>query len=120
MASYLIFLLIGLSAGVVSGIFGIGGAVLVIPLLVILCNFDQHLAQGTSLILMLPPIGLLAAMEYYRKGFVDIKAAAFICAAFVIGGYLGAKVAVNISGLTLRRVFACFLMFVAARMLAAK
>jgi uncharacterized protein len=112
----IIFIFIGLFAGAVSGIFGIGGAVLVIPSLIFFCGFEQHMAQGTSLALMLPPIGILAVIEYHNKGFVDFRAAVVICIAFLLGSYFGAKYAVDFSAPVLRKSFAGFLMVIAARM----
>jgi len=111
------YLLVGLFAGTASGLLGIGGAILIIPLLVHVFGFDQKLAQGTTLMLMVPPIGLMAAIEYYRKGFVDLKAAAIIAAFFFVGGFLGAKLAVKLDPQILRRIFAVFLMIVSIRML---
>ena len=116
MSNTFIYLLIGLSGGISSGLLGIGGAVIMIPALIFFCGFSQQSAQGTSLALMLPPIGLLAAMEYYSKGHVDIKAAVFICLAFFIGGYLGAKGAESIPTHILRKGFACFLVMIAVKM----
>jgi uncharacterized membrane protein YfcA len=120
MLQIIIYLSIGLLAGVASGLFGIGGAVIMIPALVIFCGFEQHLAQGTSLMLMLPPIGILAAIEYYKRGYVDIKAAAFICIAFLIGALIGAKGAIHVPTEMLKKLFACFLMFIAVRMFMGK
>ena len=111
-----IYLIIGLVAGIASGLWGIGGAVIMIPALVLICGFSQHTAQGTSLMLMLPPIGLLAVMEYYKKGYVDIKAAVFICLAFFIGGYIGSKGAINLHAPYLRKLFACLLMYIGVKM----
>lgn len=116
MLTILFYVLIGITAGAISGLLGIGGAILIIPALIILCGFDQHLAQGTSLALMLPPIGLLAAMEYYRKGCLNVKAAIFICLAFFIGGYLGAKVAVSVPSNILRKAFSGLLVLIAIQM----
>lgn len=113
---FLGYLLIGLFAGTASGLLGIGGAILIIPLLVHGFGFDQKLAQGTTLMLMVPPIGLMAALEYYRKGFVDMKAAAVIAVFFFIGGFVGAKLAIKIDPQILRKIFAVFLMIVSIRM----
>ncbi len=116
----IIYLAIGLVAGVASGLLGIGGAVIMIPALIYICGFSQHTAQGTSLMLMLPPIGLLAAMEYYKRGYGDIKAAVFICIAFFIGGYIGSKGAINLHAPTLRKLFAGLLMYISIRMFITK
>ena len=120
MNNILIYLGIGLIAGGASGILGIGGATVIIPALILVCGFSQHLAQGTSLALMLPPIGLLAALEYYKRGFLDVRAAIFISLAFLIGGYFGAKIAVNVPTDILRKIFACFLGVIAVRMFFAR
>lgn len=100
-----LFALLGLFAGTLSGVIGIGGGVIIVPALIFLFGFSQHQAQGTTLALLVPPIGLLAALTYFKSGFVDIKAAAIICAGFFIGGLIGAKCAVNLSEGILQRVF---------------
>lgn len=114
------FIGVGLAAGVLSGLIGIGGGIVVIPALVFLFGFDQHRAAGTTLALMVPPIGILAVIEYYRKGFVDIPAAAWICAGFVFGGLVGGRIATSISGAALQRAFGIFLLYVAAKLIFAK
>jgi hypothetical protein len=111
---------IGLIAGTLSGILGIGGAVVIIPALIYILKFSQHLAQGTTLALMVPPIGLLAALTYYRAGYVDLKTAGLICAGFFIGGLLGAKIAVEVPDVILRRLFGLYLLIVSLRMLLGK
>lgn len=120
MNQVIIYLATGLIAGIVSGLFGIGGATIIVPALVLVCGFEQHMAQGTSLALMLPPIGILAAMEYYKSGYLDIKAAVFICIAFLIGGFFGAKFSTNISTQVLKKAFAVFLGIVAVKMFFSK
>jgi hypothetical protein len=116
MSQIIIYLFIGSLAGIISGLFGVGGAIIMIPALIYICGFSQQTAQGTSLMLMLPPIGLLAVIEYYKRGHVNIKAAVFICIAFFISAYFGAKGAVHLPTQTLRKLFACFLMYVSVRM----
>ena len=115
--SILIVLFIGLVAGVLSGMLGIGGAVIIIPVLVFGLGFSQQTAQGTTLFMMVLPVGGLAAWQYYKNGFVDIRVALILAVAFFIGGYLGATVAVQIPQLLVKRIFAVFLMFIALRML---
>jgi len=115
--TYLIAVLIGSIAGLASGFMGIGGGVVIIPALVFMLGFDQHMAQGTSLAAMIPPIGLLAAYVYYRSGHVNVPVAALIAAGFIIGGMLGAKVVVNIDAATLRKVFGVVLLLLALRMI---
>lgn len=92
MVTYIIAIAIGVLAGVASGFMGIGGGVVIIPALAFILGFDQHLAQGTSLAAMVPPIGILAAYVYYKSGHVNIPVAALIAAGFIVGGMVGAKV----------------------------
>jgi uncharacterized membrane protein YfcA len=115
-----ILVLIGLIAGVFSGLIGIGGALIIIPALIFILHMDQYSAQGTSLAIMLPPIGLLAAYNYYKAGALNLQYAMIIAAAFLIGGYLGSKMALSIPVDTLRKVFAIVLIFIALRMLWSK
>lgn len=117
----IIFLiLLGLVAGVFSGLIGVGGGVIIVPALVFMLGFSEHAAQGTTLALLVPPIGLLAAWTYYQQGYVDIKAAGLICLGFVVGGYLGAKFADHLSNLALERVFGVVMLGIAIRMILAK
>lgn len=115
-----LLLIIGVVAGVLSGIVGIGGGVIVIPALVFLLNFSQQSAQGTTLALMVPPIGLLAAWSYYKEGFVDIRAAAIICVGFILGSYFGAKWAIGISQDSLKKIFSIILALIAIKMFFSK
>lgn len=116
----LILILIGLIAGVFSGIVGLGGGLLIIPALIFILGLTQKEAQGTSLAVMLPPIGLLAAINYYRAGAVNLKFALVIAAAFLIGGYFGSHFAIRLPDALLRRVFAAALLAVGIRMLLMK
>lgn len=109
--------LIGLVAGVVSGLFGVGGAIVIIPGLVLVAKLPQHTANGTSLAALLLPVGLLGAWEYYRRGQVNVAYAAIIAAGLFLGALLGAKLAGTLSDATLRRAFGVFLMLVALRLL---
>ena len=120
MVNILLYLLLGLGAGTLGGLLGIGGAVIIIPVLVFLFGLSQHQAQGTTLALMVPPIGLLAAWTYYKHGFVDIKIALFICIGFFLGGLLGANIATGLSELILKRIFGVVLLLVALRMIFSK
>ncbi|RAP32284.1 permease [Candidatus Marinamargulisbacteria bacterium SCGC AG-414-C22] len=95
----------GLITGIFSGLVGVGGGIVMIPLMTMLFGFSQHLAQGTSLAVMLPPIGILAVYTYYKQGFVDIPMTLFIICGFIIGGWLGAKWAVLIPAPLLKRFF---------------
>jgi hypothetical protein len=115
-----LYILLGVVAGILSGLIGIGGAIIIIPALVLLFGLSQHSAQGTTLALMVPPIGLLAALAYYKQGFVDLKIAAFICIGFFIGGLLGAKLAIGIPGVILKKIFGVVLLAVSVKMILGK
>jgi hypothetical protein len=117
MSTILILILIGLVAGVFSGLIGLGGAVIMIPALIFFLGMSQYSAQGTSLAVMLPPIGILAAYNYWKAGEANLKYAMIIAAAFIIGGYIGSKFALNIPVITLRRIFAIALILIAVNML---
>jgi uncharacterized membrane protein YfcA len=114
---FLLFILIGLFAGTISGLLGIGGATIIIPALIYFFGFSQHEAQGTTLLLMVPPIGILAAWTYYKKGYANVPVAIFICLGFIIGAFFGAKVAVSIPEKLLRKLFALFLFIISIHML---
>src|SRR5947209_1220522 len=102
----ILLLIIGLAAGLLSGLIGIGGGVIIVPALVYLLGFSQHQAQGTSLGLLLPPVGVLAVMNYYKKGYLDIKVIAIMCIAFILGSYLGSKMSLSMSEERLKKFFA--------------
>ncbi|MDH4328534.1 MAG: sulfite exporter TauE/SafE family protein [Nitrospira sp.] len=110
--SVLLFVGIGLTTGVVSGLFGIGGGLLLIPALMYLAGYTQHQATGISLAVLLPPVGLGAVLEYYRHGHVDLKVALVIAVALLVGGWFGAVLANYLSGPYLRLAFACFVVCV--------
>lgn len=109
-------LLVGLVVGLVSGVIGIGGGILLVPALVWLLGMEQHKAQGTSIGALLAPVGILAFLEYYRKGNADIRVAALLAVGFFVGGYFGAVGAQHIPEVWLRRVFALTLIAIGSRM----
>lgn len=111
------FWLLGLAVGTISGLIGIGGGVFITPALVFLFGFSQYSAQGTTLALLVPPIGLLGAWSYYQQGYVDLKVAALICLGFFLGGLLGAKVAVCLPEVLLKRLFGALLIATGIRMI---
>jgi uncharacterized membrane protein YfcA len=115
-----LFLLLGLVTGIFSGLIGIGGAIIIIPSLVLLFGLTQHTAQGTTLALMVPPIGLLAAWTYYKAGFVDLKIAGLICLGFFVGGFIGAKFATEIPEELLRKIFGAVLLLASLKMIFTK
>lgn len=109
MPQWVLFCIIGMCGGVASGLFGVGGGVVIVPALVYWAGFSQHRATGTSLAVLLPPIGLAAALEYYRHGNVDIKAALLIAATMLVGAWMGAYLANEMKGPHLRLMFGVFL-----------
>ncbi len=116
----IILILIGLVAGIISGLIGIGGAIIIIPSLIFFLGMSQFDAQGTSLGVMLPPIGLLAAWNYYKAGAINWKYALIIAGAFFIGGYFGSKITLEIPEALLRKIFAGILVLVALKLFLAK
>ena len=116
----LILIAIGIITGVMAGMLGIGGAIIMIPALVFLLGLNQLTAQGTSLAVMLPPIGIIAAYNYYNAGQVNIKYAIILAIFFLVGSYFGSKLALNIPQPLLKKIFGVLLLLVAAKMLLSK
>jgi hypothetical protein len=116
----LLFVLLGLAAGIFGGMMGLGGGVIIIPALVYLFGFSQHQAQGTSLAVMLPPITLLAVWQYYVKGHVKLDIVGFLCLGFLFGGLIGANFVQGISDPMLKRIFGGALLLVSLRMIFSK
>ncbi len=110
-------ILLGGVAGVTSGLVGIGGGIIIVPALVLLFGFSQHLAQGTTLALMVPPLGAMAVWAYYRQGYVDIRSAALICLGFLAGSILGADLALHLPSENLTRIFGALLVTIGLKML---
>ena len=105
-STILVLILIGIFAGILSGMVGVGGGIIVVPALVCFLGMTQHSAQGTSLALMLPPIGILGVMNYYKAGALNWKYAAIIAIAFIVGGYVGSKISITyISEAAMKKVF---------------
>jgi len=117
MAETLLYIGLGVLVGILGGLVGIGGGVAVVPILVFVCKMSQHEAQGTSLGMLLPPIGLFAVITYYRAGYINLRIACLMAAGFMLGGLLGAKVATAIDGTRLRRVFGIFMLLVSLKMI---
>ena len=113
----IIVLLLGLAVGVLVGLLGIGGGVVLVPALVYLLHMDQHMAQGTSLLILLPPVGLGALREYWKQGQVDLRAGILCALGILVGGYAGGLLAVPIDSRHLKGLFGCFLMFAALLLL---
>jgi len=114
------YIILGVIAGWLSGILGIGGGLVLIPALVFVFGLTQLQAQGTTLALMVPPIGLLAAIRYYQSGNVKLGMAGFICLGFFVGGLLGANLVQSLPEPLIRKTFALFLLLVSLRMLLVK
>lgn len=115
-----LYVFTGLLAGLLSGLIGIGGGTIIVPILVIFSGLSQKMAQGTTLALLVPPIGILAAWTYYKEGYVDFPIAALICVGFIFGGLIGAKFATNLSNQTLERIFGIALLIIAIKMIFSK
>jgi uncharacterized protein len=113
----LVFLLVGLVAGVLSGLFGIGGGIIIVPALIFLAHFSPIQATGTSLGALLLPVGLMGAWEYHRNGNLNIAAALLIALGLAAGAWFGARLAHGVEPVVLKRLFGAFLLVVAARML---
>jgi len=120
LTTILILVIIGLMAGVFGGMFGVGGAIIMIPALVYFLGVDQHTAQGTSVAIMLPPIGLFAAYNYYKAGEVNIWYAVIIAIAFMAGGYFGSLIALKLPENLMKKIFGILLILVALRMIFSK
>jgi uncharacterized protein len=116
----LVLIVIGIITGFTAGMLGIGGAIIMIPALVFFLGFSQQMAQGTSLAVMLPPVGILAAYNYYKAGNVNIKFALILAACFLIGSYFGSKYALTLPQAALKKIFGVLLLLVALKMLFTK
>lgn len=112
-----VLVLIGLTAGMLSGFIGIGGGIIIVPGLIYLLGFTQIQAQGTSLALMLPPIGILAFMHYYKAGNVDLKVAGVVAATFVVGGFFGAKLAHKLDQNIVKIAFGVIMLLISIKLI---
>ena len=115
----LLLICIGLAAGILSGLIGVGGGIIIVPMLLLL-GFSQQQAQGTSLAALLPPVTLLAVINYYKEGYVDWRYAILISAFFILGGFLGSKIAISLDQRTLKKVFGFILLLIAGKMILSK
>jgi len=112
-----LLLLVGLAAGMLSGMVGVGGGIIIVPCLVLFLGFSQKLAQGTSLGILLLPIGIFGVLQYYKQGYIDFKVIAIISVAFIFGSYFGSKIALSLSQENVKKIFAVVMMLVALKML---
>lgn len=113
----LLLVVVGLVAGFLSGLIGIGGGVIIVPALVLFLGFTQKEAQGTSLGILLLPVGILAVIQYYRQGYMNVNYVLIVAAAFVLGGFLGSKLALGLSDAKMKKIFAIIMMLIAIKML---
>lgn len=120
LSQYIILALIGISAGFIGGSMGVGGGVIMIPALVFFMGFSQKEAQGTSLAVLSMPVLFVAAMNYYKEGYINIKYASIIIVTFIAGGYLGSKFALYLPAGTLKKLFAILLIAIGVKTLLGK
>jgi len=116
-STIILLIIIGLAAGILSGMVGVGGGIIMVPLFVIFLGLTQHNAQGMSLAVMLPPVTFLAAYNYHKAGAVDWKMALIVSAVFIIGGYFGSKIALKIDQVTLKKIFGVMMLIVAIKLI---
>lgn len=117
MIEVLILLIVGLLAGFLSGLIGIGGGIIIVPVLVYLLNYDQKTAQGTTLFMFLLPIGILGVYNYYKGGFLDYKTALIMAATFIIGSYFGSKTVMVMDTKIVKQMFGAFIILIGIKML---
>ncbi|HSZ85313.1 MAG TPA: TSUP family transporter [Puia sp.] len=115
--TFVIIIIIGLAAGMLSGLVGVGGGIIIVPALAFFLGFSQHEAQGTSLGILLLPAGIFAAINYYKQGFIDVKVVLLLFIGFLLGGYIGSKLSLSLSEAVVKKIFAIMMVVVAAKML---
>src|ERR1700690_4081466 len=120
MNEIIILLAIGLFAGALSGMIGVGGGIIIVPCLVYFMSMSQHQAQGTSLAVLLLPVGILAVMNYYKAGFVDIRMALLISLTFIVGGFIGSKISIGLDQATVKKVFGVAMILISLKMIFGK
>ncbi len=113
----LILVIIGVAAGILGGLVGVGGGIIIVPSLVYFLSFSQKSAQGTSLGLLLLPVGILGVMQYYKQGQVDLKVVAILAIGFLAGSYFGSKIALSLPQETVKKIFAIMLLLIGFKML---
>ena len=113
----ILLIIIGVAAGMLGGMVGIGGGLVIVPALVYFLAFSQQEAQGTSLGLLLLPVGILGVINYYKNGYVDMRAVGLLAVGFIVGNYFGSKMALSLPQLTLKKIFAIFMILIAFKML---
>src|SRR5882757_3789202 len=112
-----LLIVVGLAAGILSGLVGVGGGIIIVPALIFFLGFTQLQAQGTSLGLLLLPVGIFAVLNYYKAGHIDLKVVGFMSIAFIAGGWIGSKLALRLDQETVKKIFAIVLFYTAIRLL---
>jgi uncharacterized protein len=115
--TFIVIIIIGLAAGILSGLVGVGGGIIIVPALAFFLGFSQHQAQGTSLGILLLPAGIFAVINYYKQGYIDVKVVLFLFIGFLIGGWLGSKISLSLSETTVKKIFAIMLVAIGCKML---
>lgn len=113
----LIIILVGIAAGILSGLVGVGGGIIIVPSLVYFIGFSQKTAQGTSLGLILLPVGILGVLQYYKQGHLDVRVVAILALGFLAGSYFGSKIALSLPQDTVKKIFAVLMIIIALKML---
>jgi uncharacterized membrane protein YfcA len=113
----IVLLLIGLAAGILGGLVGIGGGIIIVPSLIYFLGFTQKEAQGTSLGILLLPIGILGVLQFYKAGYIDMRTVWLVSFGFLVGSYFGSKVALSFSQNTVKKIFAVLMILIALKML---
>jgi len=119
-STFIVLIIIGLMAGILSGFIGVGGGIVMIPLLILFLGLTQFQAQGTALVAMLPPIGILASLNYFKSGYVKWEYAVIIALTFVIGGYFGSRLSLSLNPSTVKRVFGIVMLIAGVKMIFSK
>ena len=113
----LVLIAVGVAAGILSSMVGIGGGTLIVPALVLIFAMSQKMAQGTSLAMLVPPIGIFAVINYHKAGFVDYKVAAILCVTFIAGSVIGSRIALDMQESTIKKIFGAFLLVMSIKYL---
>ena len=117
MQTVIILIIIGMVAGILGGMVGVGGGIIIVPALIFFLGFSQKMAQGTSLGILLLPVGILGVFQYYKQGYIDMKVVLIISLGFLIGSFFGSKIALSLSQETVKKIFAALMIIVAVKML---
>src|ERR1700712_5519009 len=105
MQTIFLLVVVGIGAGMLSGLVGVGGGIVIVPALVFILGFSQKMAMGTSLGILLLPVGILGVMQFYKQGYVDMKVVIIISVAFLFGSYFGSKIALSLPQETIKKIF---------------